>query len=568
MSDSIKSQLNRLRPLLKTNASKQRMMSVLAGQLICLVEGQDEPAARFDSVRRIVLAWANSRWKGSITQAAYDGEAFEVLPAHNIFIGACTIDSPRIWAARFHHPDAEVPARGWTIEVNVAELNGVVVFGYRTVVSSLEDCSVTVPRSTPTFVRSLHGKYVLRDGLYPLHGRPIEASSSDDIKSLCKQLLNPDRTLPVVVLSPLPRRLGHHGTYIISPDAIASRLMYRAHVVTLGVEGVDALIDEAGRSWSVYGGAVRAYWPGLRIDSASEEEHHPFFVPDDILDWHAVGTTPSGKDSFLQWIEEVCWNAQRSPRLRSRFAGYSEARTRANEMNLARLAASGDHKLRAQALEEQLKIMQQENQTLLELLNTAERERDDAIRAMDDLDGRLQASTTKADALEAQLNLRDVIKQTAPAAPAIPDSLQKIEEWCDRNLKGRVHVLSRALKETRRSEFEDVPLLYKSLLLLANEYRDMKLGGAQDRRPQFNAKCTELGAKFGRSAGETTWERFAEDYKVPWGRKGEKRVLDNHLTAGGGRDERHFLRIYFFFDDESKQVIVGWMPSHLPNSIT
>ncbi|MCZ2152770.1 MAG: hypothetical protein LC114_02525 [Bryobacterales bacterium] len=167
MSDSIKSQLNRLRPLLKTNASKQRMMSVLAGQLICLVEGQDEPAARFDSVRRIVLAWANSRWKGSITQAAYDGEAFEVLPAHNIFIGACTIDLPRLWAARFHHPDADVPARGWTIEVNVAELNGVVVFGYRTVVSSLEDCSVTVPRSTPAFVRSLHGKYVLRDSLYP-----------------------------------------------------------------------------------------------------------------------------------------------------------------------------------------------------------------------------------------------------------------------------------------------------------------------------------------------------------------------------------------------------------------
>lgn len=31
MSDSIKSQLKRLRPLLKTNASKQRMMSVFAG---------------------------------------------------------------------------------------------------------------------------------------------------------------------------------------------------------------------------------------------------------------------------------------------------------------------------------------------------------------------------------------------------------------------------------------------------------------------------------------------------------------------------------------------------------
>jgi hypothetical protein len=355
---------------------------------------------------------------------------------------------------------------------------------------------------------------------------------------------------------------------MLSPNDLATRLIDRAHVVALDAEGVDALIDGAGRSWSVYGGAIRVFWPGLRADSNPEKEHHPFFTPDSILEWQPHGGAPTGKEAFQAWLDEICWNAQRSPILRSRFAGYSDVRALANELNLTRLAASGDHKLRAQALEDQLKFMQQEQQTLLELLNTAERERDDALRNMEDIESRLQVAMTKAEALEAQLNLRDVIKQTKPASPTIPASLENIEEWCERNLKGKVYVLPRAIKETRRSEFEDVPLLYKSLLMLGNEYRDMKLGGAQDRRPQFNIKCAELGAKVGRSAGETTWERFAEDYKVPWGRQGEKRILDNHLSAGGGRDERHFLRIYFFFDEESKQVVVGWMPSHLPNSIT
>ena len=71
-----------------------------------------------------------------------------------------------------------------------------------------------------------------------------------------------------------------------------------------------------------------------------------------------------------------------------------------------------------------------------------------------------------------------------------------------------------------------------------------------------------------RSGGETTFTKYSSAYEVPWGSNGEKRTLEWHLEKGGGRDERYFLRIYFFWDEESEQVVVGWIPSHLPNSLT
>lgn len=566
MKEPLKTQLAKLRPLLKTS-SGQQMRSELAGQLICVVEGKDDSATRFAAARSFVLGWAAKRWPKSITRQASDGADFESLPAPNVFIGACSIEAPRIWAARFHHPDAEVPARGWTVEVNVAEIGGAVVFGYRTIVSSSEGCEVPVPRTTPTFVRSLHGFYTLRDGLFALDGIQIQPTSCIDIKRLRAQLLHKDRTLPVVVMTPLPRRLAAHGEFIIDPDALAKRLVDRAHVVAIPHELLDDLIDEVGRNWSVYGGAVRLYWPGLQLESSSAEEHHPFFTPDAVIDWSADSKGVRGKEAFISWLEQICWNAQRSPRLRERFAGYSDVRARAMELSIARMTAAGDHKERAEALAKQMDSMQEDNKTLQELLIAAEEERDLAIKQHQAMEERLQAATIKANALEAQLNLAAVTRKGAPAEVSLPTSFDDIDAWCANRLKGKVHVLPRALREAKQSEFEDVPLLYNCLLMLGNEYRNMKLGG-QDLRDVFAARCAELGAKVGRSAGETTWEKFSNDYKVPWGARGDKRILEHHLTAGGGRDERHYLRIYFFWDDEEKLVVVGWMPSHLPNSLT
>ena len=58
--------------------------------------------------------------------------------------------------------------------------------------------------------------------------------------------------------------------------------------------------------------------------------------------------------------------------------------------------------------------------------------------------------------------------------------------------------------------------------------------------------------------------KFAADlYSVQYG--GARRSLDRHLKGSDSRDRRYGFRLYFFWDDESQIVVVGWLPSHLDN---
>src|SRR5438445_626067 len=43
----------------------------------------------------------------------------------------------------------------------------------------------------------------------------------------------------------------------------------------------------------------------------------------------------------------------------------------------------------------------------------------------------------------------------------------------------------------------------------------------------------------------------------------EKRRLEFHIGRGTSKQTRHTLRIYYFWDEERRQVVVGWLPSHL-----
>ena len=46
------------------------------------------------------------------------------------------------------------------------------------------------------------------------------------------------------------------------------------------------------------------------------------------------------------------------------------------------------------------------------------------------------------------------------------------------------------------------------------------------------------------------------------------RLLDLHLRKGNSTNPRYCLAIYFFWDETAKQVVVGWLPSHLGVSKT
>lgn len=141
--------------------------------------------------------------------------------------------------------------------------------------------------------------------------------------------------------------------------------------------------------------------------------------------------------------------------------------------------------------------------------------------------------------------------------------LDDLAEWADLHADA-VTILPRAIAEAKKSVFENHVLVFEALDMLANLYRLVKRSEAP--REDLKARADALGLFMGGSVDPGIARAYRDAYFVMYG--GRRRWLDQHVGRGTSRDPRYSLRIYFFWDDESERVVVGWLPTHLPNSMT
>jgi hypothetical protein len=125
-------------------------------------------------------------------------------------------------------------------------------------------------------------------------------------------------------------------------------------------------------------------------------------------------------------------------------------------------------------------------------------------------------------------------------------------------------ILPRALQGAKKSHYETPETVYTALELLAGPYRDMRMGAMS--HAQFIEALGASEMQLEGSVAPSVAGEQGDAYFVSW--HGRRRFLELHLRKGGGRDERYCLRIYFFWDDAAQKVIVGWLPSHLSNSLS
>lgn len=141
--------------------------------------------------------------------------------------------------------------------------------------------------------------------------------------------------------------------------------------------------------------------------------------------------------------------------------------------------------------------------------------------------------------------------------------LRDIAEWADLH-SDTLTILPRAIAEARKSPCEHQALVFDALDMLAHTYRLVKL--SELPREDLKAKADQLGLFIGGSVDPAVASQYRDAYFVMFG--GRRRWLDQHVGRGVSRDPRFCVRVYFFWDDESRRVVVGWLPSHLPNSLT
>jgi hypothetical protein len=511
--------------------------------------------AAFGEVRNDVLNWIAERAGRPLPPEAWRGQTFELQDVGSQRTGAAVLDKPRYWAGRVDDADREVPQRTWSTEFGIAIASPTEVrFGCRLQCVSLGDFSTLTP-SIPRVVRNIARRFAAESDGRLVVERAWLIEGQDECRDLAKLMFDRDRRHSVIVIS----QRGADGLEIGGDaKAIADRLAVRtagfAHVVLLGEEVGYTLTDYLGKEFSVFNGAVRSYRAGFQPET-DEPARHPLALLSSISAW-----PDGGVDGFCDFLVRQAFRQSVSGRnLEMELPAFTSIRRMSVERRRlsAKERGDSDAQMLTLAMEENDSLRRQiddDKRTSDGLLEAAENERDHALDELDDVRNENRGLRDRIEYLLGALHAKGRNEEVE-----IPESFEDLEEWAARYLSGAVHVANRAIRAARKSEYADPQLAYRALLVLRDFYVRMRKGDAD--KAEYDTALAELGLEDSATFGGTRAAQFGDEYFVMFA--GKKRELDRHLKGSNSRDERFGFRLYFFWDEQSRQVVVGWLPNHL-----
>jgi len=516
---------------------------------------------------RLSIRWLESKIPAPVPEPGRLGESF-----HWEEIGqslrCVSLSDPRIWAARLEQPDSPfrnrpaVAGRTWTTDISLASRQDRIVVGVRVLCASLPFAQETITRTRPRLVLDL-----AREFTFPrqkrMSGLPWVVTESE-VGDLRDYIEDPHRSGPVFLLTvPDSRRLAGLNVrrYLLDENDLAKQVQGLATVVCLGTRANRVWTELVGKSWSAYLGSVRTYKPQLRFDEDSPFSH-PLSRAERVLAFSYNGKT--AEEAFKDFLrDEAFLFAAERPMLWSPCVFLPEARPL--EAALARRTAAEKDDWRA-LYEVEISALKSQ---VSEAIQDAERYSDQAI-----LESRhREAAEAESKALRAQLDwMRSQLKRSmgsnVDSAIQIPKEYRELPEWVEKHLAGRLVLHPRAVRGLKGGGYHEPELAFRALLLLAAEYRDMRMG-VVDGNEAFDQGRRKLGLRFGGSIDKARAGQQGDEYFIKYPTHSERRrFLEFHLRKGSNKDPRHCLAIYFFWDDDTNQVVVGWLPTHLDNRMT
>ena len=529
-------------------------------QVILRLRPKDE-CAPFEAARGTVLEWMARRAGKRLPNEAHNGESFSLDDVGAQRTEAVAIPTPRYWAARLDDADKSVAQRVWTTEIGIGEQkDGTALLGCRLQCVTRGD-DIAFDRSIPRFVRDIVEQHSVE-----LEGRSVSVEpwfidSEEEIDELVALLLNPNRRCDAIVFS-LPEGSSNQDETSASAVEVARRTAGAAHVAVISGAASYALSDRVGKEFSVYRQAVRTYRPGF--DPGKDELFsHPLGLPGRITEWQGGG--PAAYERLL--ISQALIRTVSDQELERRLPPFMEVRRIATELrrDAAKEEGSSDAdllelaELEIEELKDSFEFMEKEYDGLLSM---AEQERNQAQEAAQQARVRNIHLLHRVESLETQLKAAG-----QSTTPKIPNNLDRFEDWCEKNLSGAVALHNRAFRGVEKSEYEDVFLIYRSLLVLRDYYVPMRREGGIEKKQAFENACRKLGLDEQPTFHGTRYGEQGETYFVRYG--GRRVLLDRHLKKGTAHnDNRRCFRLYFFWDDEEEHVVIGWLPSHLDTRTT
>ena len=314
-----------------------------------------------------ILRWTEKRTGGQLPPSAWRHEQFEHLAGGRNCAAVRIADDTRdIWAIRADDPDKGVAQRVWTTEAIVGHApDQRALLSVRLLVSSPER-ELQIEPAVPGFVRQLESECGLYRGDERLNPEPWFIRSEGDTDHLIDTLTDPDRRVPVLILS-VPEFEADPAKPLIDPLPIAHATLAIAIVVVLPARFTWVLTERFGKRLSVFGGAVRVYLPGFTED-ANPYGGHDLVLADRL-------STAQDVENMSAWLRRVAATESiRQLRLGDHVLSYASVRQQNLDIARARLKQQGA------SHEEQLSAAQTQITTLKEDLAKALEDQEWALK--------------------------------------------------------------------------------------------------------------------------------------------------------------------------------------------
>lgn len=535
----------------------EQMLSKTSYQVKTELRNKDmSPDTVFDSAVEDIMLWLRNKLNNNpkpFEQLLKDARQNISVEHGGIQVDIAYISEPLKWAMKFRQPDGNHVARAWATQAVIEKIDDTVIFSTINTCACPYSSAEDIPCSTPGFIKIVieHiGFYDVR----PIHYDPWELEDEQDLQALHSLLASPERQLPVVVLT------QRNYTYSLDLKLIAKNLAGIAHIICIPQQLGYAWSDLVGREWSVYNGGVRTYFPSLDF-KYSDIHDHPLVLADRIANWQTRNLV--GADAFARVLTASVsrYNVKHTGlfsdseifnRMRQYKLSQEIARARDNEAEQSTLLALYQEE-NAQ-LSEDLNLLRQKYSGLEADMIHVELENDELKKERSNLLARLSRLEHTAFSEKGQT-------EEIP----IPTTYDELISWCEEFLPQKLVLSTKAKQSIKDAQFSDVALVYKSLLLYANEYRSMRMRTRDDVQAKhaYKAKLRELGLEdCGRPISPARRGEQGDEYFTRF--NGVKYELEHHIGKGrGSMDPLTCLRIYTVWDSENNRVIVGSLPGHL-----
>lgn len=543
--------MNQLVSQISSRFGENRIFVQTSSQIRLAVTGE----GIFRVLQERVLRWAFTpdRNLRTIPEAAWQGDSFEIDEEHSEQAEAVNLKEPRYWAFRLRERLKD-PSRTWTTEVGLAQQSETLaIFGCRLICAQRGNAA-PMPRSIPRFVREIAFELPTYLDRRRISADPWLIEADSDIDDLVNFLQSPNRNHPVVLFS-LPEGSENPEETSVDVRSFIRRTVGFVHSAIITSYASYLLTERLGRDFTVYRQAVRTFYPGFDPSNDLPTDH-PVATGMRIAAW-GDGAGRSFHDFLVQQSLRI---TRSSDVLEQEQPSYQHVRRIAAQAarEAATLSGQTDTAL-LQLMEEELRAAKAEAEASLQLAINAEAERDQIA-------SELRQIKASYGVLQSRLH-RVLASAPAVVGPPLPTTLAEIESWAQMELSGQVELHRRAVKALRDSDFQDVALVRNALLMMRDLYVPMNRDGGKELRSAFDQRLAELGLQNTKCFSQEDRARnFGGDYFVSY--QGSTRELDWHLKGSNARDGRMGFRLYYFWDDETERVIVGYLPGHLRTDIS